>query len=513
MALLRLENITKRYPGVTALDGVTFTLEPAHVHCVVGENGAGKSTLVKILTGLERPDSGRIEIRGEDVTGHASRAVAYVPQELNLFDNLSVAENIFMPFGNAGSGASLFDRRRCEREALPLLSKLRMESAPGDIVRDISVAERQLLQIARAIVNTRFEILVLDEPTASLTAPEIERLFAVIEEMKEQRKSVIFITHRLDEVVRLHSVVTVLRNGKVVGNSEGETIDEEWIVEKMIGEELDLGASYKPRLDPGEQLLDVREFSGDGFKNISFGLREGEVLGFAGLVGAGRSEILQTIFGYRGRTHGEVRLNGELLPGGKTKAAIGLGIIYLSEERKTHGIFPDLSIAQNVGTGLLPLFSTYGVMSGRRERACTARIVEDYSVKTSSLLTKIRNLSGGNQQKVLIGRSLLAAPKVLFLDEPTRGIDVRAKADIFALIQAFAEEHRLGVVLISSDLEELHLCCNRVIAIYDGRSCRELERRRTDHGEHVERHYRRKRCRSGPRREGIEPWRPSPSRH
>ncbi|RLQ86850.1 sugar ABC transporter ATP-binding protein [Notoacmeibacter ruber] len=474
MTLLRAENITKRYPGVTALDNVTIEVEPGHIHCIVGENGAGKSTLVKILTGLERPDRGNLYIEDEDRTGQMSKAIAYVPQELNLFDNMTVAENIFLPFDNTGSGSLLFDRRRCEREAAPIMEKLKMESSPSDLASEISVAERQLLQIARALVGSEFRVLILDEPTASLTKMEIERLFAVLEDLKSQGRSAIFITHRLDEVMRLHDIVTVLRNGEVVGNSSGEDIDEDWIVRMMTGKGIDLNFLYRPRKPLGDRLLEVEGLAGDGFSDISFTLREGEILGFAGLVGAGRSEIMQTIFGYRKHTAGSARFLGEEWTFGNTGKAIERGLIYLSEERKSHGIFPNLSIRQNVAAGLLKTISTMGVVSDRRQREATSRIISDYKVKTASDKTAIRNLSGGNQQKVLIGRSLLANPRVLFMDEPTRGIDVNAKEEIYTLMQRIAEENRMGIVLISSELEELLRCCNRVITIYEGRMNSEI---------------------------------------
>lgn len=468
MTILRAQNITKRYPGVTALNDVTLAVEPGEVHCIVGENGAGKSTLVKVLTGLERPDQGRLEIDGADMTGHASKVVAYVPQELNLFDNMTVAENIFLPFDTRGLSAAVFDRRRCEREAKSIIEELQIEASPSDLVRNISVAERQLVQIARALVGKQFRLLILDEPTASLTKPEIERLFNVIVGLKAEGKSVIFITHRLDEVMRLHSVVTVLRNGEVVGNSTGETIDEAWIVHKMTGKGIDLSSLYRPRKPIGEVLLKVEGLNGDGFKNVSFSLHEGEILGFAGLVGAGRSEIMQTIFGYRTKSGGDAQFQSKPWVFGSPKRSIDRGLIYLSEERKSHGIFPNLTVKANVGIGLLRSLSAIGVMNDQRERQRTHRIISEYNVKTASVDTKIRNLSGGNQQKVLLGRSILAEPRVLFLDEPTRGIDVNAKEEIYILMQRIAEEKRMGIVLISSELEELLRCCNRVIALYNG---------------------------------------------
>ncbi len=471
MTLLRAENLTKSYPGVVALKDVSIAVEPGHVHCIVGENGAGKSTLVKTLTGLVTPDSGRLIVCDEDTTGRASSAIAYVPQELNLFDNMTVAENIFLPAGAGGGRSRFFDPRRCNAAALPVMQRLRMSCQPGDLARDITVAERQLLQIARALAVDDFKVLILDEPTAALTRPEIGRLFAVIGELTAQGRSVIFITHRLDEVLHLHSAITVLRNGEVVGHvdkTSNEIIDEAWIVRAMTGKGIDLGHLWRPRQPRGERLMEVRGLSGKGFRDISFDLHEGEVLGFAGLVGAGRSEIAQTIFGFLRGGSGEVRYRGQPWRLGDPRRAIANGVIYLSEERKSHGIFANLPVRENVGIGLLHRLSKGGIVSPARERATTLQIVADYNVRTASTETRIRNLSGGNQQKILIGRGLMAGPRIMFLDEPTRGIDVGAKADVYALIRRIAEEERMGIVLISSEMEEILRCCNRVVALYDG---------------------------------------------
>lgn len=470
MSLLDAKGLVKRYPGVVALDHVDLQFGRGEVHCIVGENGAGKSTLVKILTGLEKPDEGSLVINGHDAIGKPSPAIAYVPQEVNLFDHLTVAENMFLPM----TGKALFGRKACEVAARPYMDQLNMEAAPQDLVKNISVAEKQLLQIARALTQ-QFEVLILDEPTASLTKSEIERLFAIVRQLKAEGKSVIFITHRLDEVMEMHSAVTVLRNGALVGHSGGEDIDEAWIIQKMTGKEIDLDAIYRPRTTPGKTLLEVEGLCGDRFHEISFELREGEVLGFAGLVGAGRSEILQTLFGILPKGAGRARFEGEDWVFGKPARSIAKGVMYLSEERKSHGIFPNLTVRENVGVGLLKSVSQRGVVSAARERDATAEIVRDYRVKTASQTSKIRDLSGGNQQKILIGRSLMAAPKVMIFDEPTRGIDVNAKDEIYRLMQQIAEEQRLGIILISSEIEELIKCSNRVVSIYEGRINAELD--------------------------------------
>ena len=474
MNVLEAKGLTKVFPGVTALDRVSLSVREGEVHCIVGENGAGKSTLVKLFTGLYRPDEGVLLINGEETNGRPSSLVAYVPQELNLFNDLTVAENLFLPFSRSDHKFFLFRRRDCERRALPFIRDLQMSVSPGDLVKDISIAERQLLQVARALANPAFRILILDEPTASLTKREIDRLFGVIEMLKRQGKSIIFITHRLDEVMRLHDVVTVLRNGAVVGSSQGTAIDEDWIVKQMTGKEVDLKTIYRPAAPTGNVLMSVEHLSGDKFDDVSFVLREGEILGFAGLVGAGRSEIMQTIFGYLPKVSGAVTFQGKPWKFGSPSRSLERGLIYLSEERKTHGIFANLSVRENVGIGILDKLSKAGIVDEAGERSATAGIIKEYKVKTPSGESKIVNLSGGNQQKVLIGRSMQASPRVLFLDEPTRGIDVGAKNDIYSLMKRIAEEQRMGIVLISSELEELLKCCNRVVTIYDGRLTLEL---------------------------------------
>lgn len=468
MTLLEAKGITKRFPGVVALDNVDLVVEPGEVHCVVGENGAGKSTLVKVLTGLYRADEGTLTIEGRAADAHEHKAVAYVPQELNLFENMTVAENLFLPLDHGNVGRFLFNRRQCEKKARAYIDDLQMDVSPRDLAKNISVAEQQLLQVARALTNESFKILILDEPTASLTKHEIDRLFDVIALLKERGKSIIFITHRLDEVMRLHDAVTVLRNGAVVGHSRGDEISEDWIVKQMTGKDIDLETLYRPQKEPGPVILETKGLTGERFKDISFTLREGEILGFAGLVGAGRSEIMQTIFGYLPHHGGEATFLGEPWRFGSPKAAIRKGLVYLSEERKRHGIFPNLTVRENASAALLKQLSDAGIVSRSRERETVDRIVKDYNVRTASTETRIVNLSGGNQQKVLIGRAVESLPKVLFFDEPTRGIDVNAKDEIYLMMQRLAEEQRMGIVLISSELEELLRCCNRVITIYDG---------------------------------------------
>lgn len=477
MILLQARGITKKFPGVIALDKVDLTVNSGEVHCVVGENGAGKSTLVKVMTGLYCADEGSLSLEGKEVDlreSHSFKAVAYVPQELNLFGHMTVAENLFVPFDKVGVKSVIFSRRKLERHAQAYLEKLQMKAQPGDLAKDIPVAEQQLLQVARALSIDTFRVLILDEPTASLTKPEIERLFSVIDTLKREGKAVIFITHKLEEVFCLNDVVTVMRNGAIAGNSKVNEITVDWIIKKMTGKEIDLDQVYHPTRPSGNMLLEVHNLSGARFENISFSLREGEILGFAGLVGAGRTEIVQTIFGYLPEKSGEVLYLGEHWKFRDPSYSIGKGLIYLAEERKTHGILPHLSVQQNICAMLFKKVSKAGVLNRTLEHRVTSKVIQDYNVKAASSEVEIMYLSGGNQQKVLIGRAMEASPRVLFLDEPTRGIDVKAKDEIYLLMKRIAEEERVGIVLISSELAELLKCANRVITIYNGRLHREV---------------------------------------
>jgi ribose transport system ATP-binding protein len=478
MSVLQAKGITKIFPGVVALDKVDLTIESGEVHCIVGENGAGKSTLVKILTGLYQADEGSLIIEGKEVNRrdpHSFKTVAYVPQELNLFGELTVAENLFAPFDKAGLNSLFFDRKKYERATLPYIEKLQMKVKPHDLVKNISVADQQLLQVARALSNESFKILILDEPTASLTKQEIARLFLVINILRKEGKSLVFITHKLNEIFELNDVITVLRNGVCVGNAKVKDITVDWIVKSMTGKEIDLNKVYKPTKPLGEKVLEVKNLCGNGFEDISFSLREGEIFGFAGLVGSGRSEIMQTIFGYLPEKHGEVIFGGSKWKFRDPAHSIAKGLIYLSEERKTHGILPHLSVRDNIGVLLSKMVARRGIINRRLDEKVAQKVMKDYNVKAASSKTEIMYLSGGNQQKVLIGRSMEAMPRVLFFDEPTRGIDVKTKEEIYALMQQIAEEKRAGIILISSELEELIKCSNRIITIYDGRIVGEFQ--------------------------------------
>ena len=479
MISLEGKGITKTFPGVVALDKVDLNVKSGEIHCVVGENGAGKSTLVKVLMGLLEADEGTLFVDGDQIDlrkKHSFEIIGYVPQELSLFTNLTVSENLFIPFDKGRKVKTpIYSRRIWEDKTKKYIQELQINVKPNDPIHQISVVDRQLVQIARAISNPNLQVLILDEPTASLTKLEIKRIFSVIQSLKEQRKAIILITHKLDEVFEVGDTITVLRNGKKVGGGEVKDVTVEWVVQRMTGKEVSLHEIYRPRKAPGETVLEVTDLSGFNFEDISFNLRGGEIVGFAGLVGSGRTEIMQTIFGYLPAKSGKVRVNGKGLRLNDPSYSIMNGIIYLPEERKTHGILPELSVKDNISVTLLNKIATGGVVNNKKESIFTKRVIKEYNVILTSSDVKIINLSGGNQQKVLIGRTMVTEPRILLLDEPTRGVDVGTKDEIYKIMRQITEEKRIAIVLVSSELEELVKCANRVISIYKGRIFGELE--------------------------------------
>ena len=480
MALLEARHIRRQYPGVLALDDVSLGIEAGSVHVLAGENGAGKSTLIRTLTGVSAPDSGSIAIDGRDALADRGLfgLVAYVPQELNLFAHMSVAENLFMPFGRSGLGGASFSPAALDRAARPYLDRFGIHARPGQAAGSIGVSDQQLLQIARASTRQGFRVLILDEPTSSLTASETGRLFALIRQMRDAGHAIVFVSHKMEEMFEIGDSVTVLRNGRSVGHHRMDAIDERGLIRLMSGDEMRLDRGFQPKqaangAASAAPILEVRGLggrgaSGRGFADVSFSLRRGEILGFAGLVGAGRSELMQTVFGILKPTSGTVTLDGRPLRPGRPDLSVGRGMIYLSEERKLHGILPLLSVRENIGISLLRQTAPRGVISGRTETLLAHEVIARYGIRTPDAEQKIRFLSGGNQQKVIIGRAMAQRPRLLIFDEPTKGIDIRTKGEIYAIMQQLAEEG-VGIILVSSDLTELRRCATRIATLYHGR--------------------------------------------
>src|SRR4029077_1515535 len=337
--------------------------------------------------------------------------------------------------------------------ALPHLERFHIEVSPRALVKNISISEQQLLQIARALTNRSADVLILDEPTTSLTEQETERLFRIVRRLKDEKHSVVFISHKLEEIYALGDEITVMRNGEQVANSPITGMTQRQLIVHMSGRDFDLDETFRPELPPGKPLLEVKNLSGVGFDEIDFTLYEGEVLGFAGLIGAGRSEIMQTIFGFLPEKSGEVTLSGKPWKFRDTNASMRNGLVYLPEERKHHGILPLLSVRQNIGISVLGETTKGFLISRAKEAEIARQIISLYEVKTSSDEKRIVFLSGGNQQKIIIGRNMRGRPKVLIFDEPTKGIDVKTKADIYRIMKELAEKERVGIILVSSEMK------------------------------------------------------------
>lgn len=478
MKVLEAHNITKVFPGVVALDSVDISFQLGEIHCVIGENGAGKSTLIKCLTGVYEAEKGEVLIHGENAMKNKNlfNKIAYVPQEIDLFGHMSVAENLFLPYEKSGF-KGLVNNRELEKKAIPLLEKFHINVRPDKLVKNISVSEQQLLQIARATVHEEYEVLMLDEPTTSLTTKDTQILFEAIKQVKEANKAVIFISHKLEEIFALGDVITVFRNGAKVAYSNLKDVDIPWVITQMTGRAVNQEQVFCSDRVSNEVLLDVKHLTGERFTDISFQLLKGEILGFSGLVGAGRSELMQAIFGYLPIFKGEVEMNGKAWKLGDTNYSVKNGFIYLPEERKAQGILPELSIRENISMSVLDNLKAVIGISRKKEEELAQHVIDDYEVKTPGMEKEIKYLSGGNQQKVIIGRSMSCEPKVLVFDEPTKGIDVGTKAEIYRMMKELAEKEGIGIILISSEMEEIKKCSNRIIALYNGKKAGEFDQK------------------------------------
>nr|WP_223184271.1 sugar ABC transporter ATP-binding protein [Streptomyces sp. CBMA152] len=472
--LLRIEGIRKAFPGVVALDGVDFDLRRGEVHVLLGENGAGKSTLIKTLSGAHRPDSGRILADGREVRIHSAQdaerlGIATIYQEFTLVPDLTVAENIFL--GRQPRRFAMIDRKRMEADAAVLLERVGVDVAPHARVRELGIARLQMVEIAKAL-SLDARVLIMDEPTAVLTSEEVDKLFALVRGLRADGVGIVFITHHLDEIAALGDRVTVLRDGRSVGQVPASTPEDE-LVRMMVGRDID--QQYpRERPDVGAPLLSVRSLTRKGaFHDVSFEVRAGEVVGLAGLVGAGRTEVARAVFGADRYDSGTVDVRGEPLPRHDVNAAMGAGIGLVPEDRKGQGLVLDASVEENLGLVTLRSATRAGLVDRKGQRAAAARIAERLGVRMAGLGQPVRTLSGGNQQKVVIGKWLLADTRVLILDEPTRGIDVGAKVEIYQLVNELTAAGH-AVVMISSDLPEVLGMSDRVLVMAQGRIAGEL---------------------------------------
>jgi inositol transport system ATP-binding protein len=481
--LLEVRNVSKAFPGVVALEDVSLRLLRGTVHAVSGENGAGKSTLMKIIAGICTPDSGELLLNGRPVRFGSPRqalecGVAMIHQELNLMPFMTVAENIWIgrePLRAVG----LVNHRELRRRTLALLERLRIDIDPEAEVRTLPIAARQMIEIARAL-SYESELLIMDEPTSSLTERDAQHLFGIIRELKAQRRGILYITHKMDELFEIADEISVLRDGRYVGSGAPAGLTREAIVRMMVGREL-------PQAPPGEAahrgaaVLAARRLTLEGhFHDVSFELHAGEVLGVAGLIGSGRSKLAETLFGLERSSAGELSIESRAARLNSPRSAIARGIAFLTEDRKESGCFLTLSVLENLEISVLGGdFVRLGFVRAAALRQACAAMCARLRIRTPGLHAPIVNLSGGNQQKVLIGRCLLTRPKILILDEPTRGVDVGAKAEIHQLIASLVTQGT-AVLLISSELPEILRLSDRIMVMREGRIAGVLDRAQAD---------------------------------
>jgi ABC-type sugar transport system ATPase subunit len=464
--IIEARNISKRFQGTQALRDVTFSLEKGEVHALMGENGAGKSTLAKILAGVVQPDEGQIYVAGKKVAiDHPLRAqqlgIGMVFQELDLFPHLSVAENLAIA-NPAAQETSVVRKSHLNRWCCNCLEKVKLAVDPEMLLQDLSIGQMQRVAIARALSLTS-AVLLLDEPTSSLTDDGVRSLFELIQQLKSDGVSFIYVTHKMAEVQQIADRVTVLRDGKHVGTCSATELTSDDLIAMMVGRKLERNARPARRCGP-EFVLEVAGLQTAFLQKISFQLHVGEVLGVAGLVGAGRSELGAALFGLRERLGGTIRLQGQNFDPHSPAEAIRQGFCLLPEDRRWQGIFPQMSVRENASIAIL---GRLGRGKFQKEKRQVGEFQKNLAVSASPD-TAISNLSGGNQQKIVFVRWLLAKPTVLFLDDPTRGIDVAAKEQIYSIIDNLAE-NRHGVILVSSELPELWRCCDRILVLQEGR--------------------------------------------
>jgi rhamnose transport system ATP-binding protein len=468
--ILELKDISKRFGNVEVLHGVSFSLRPGEVHALLGENGAGKSTLVKIITGVHQPAGGQIYVEGQPV--HFSDAldarkagIAAIYQELSLFPDLDVAENIFVG-RHPTTGGGRIDWTKLYREAEKLLASLGVHLDLRKTALNLSIAQQQMVEIARAFsINAR--ILIMDEPTSSLTLNEVADLFRLVRRLRESGTAIIFISHRIEELFELADRVTVLRDGSYIGTRPLSGVTREDLIHMMVGRTI---SNLFPKQvgQPGDAVLSVESLSRPGvFEKVSFQLRKGEILGMAGLIGAGRTAVARAIFGVQPASTGTIEVQGQAQTITSPEKAIRLGIAYVPEDRQIHGIIPQMNLVANISLPLLKEYAVAGWLSDKKERSTTLGAARQVEVRANNMGQKARELSGGNQQKVLLAKWLATKPSILILDEPTRGIDVGTKAAVHALMNQLAMEG-MAILMISSELPEILGMSDRILVMREG---------------------------------------------
>jgi ribose transport system ATP-binding protein len=469
--IMELSGITKSFPGVLALDGVDFDLKRGEVHALVGENGAGKSTLIKIISGAYKKDAGSVRLNGEATEIHNPRhaqelGIATVYQEFNLIPYLSVAENIFLGRQPMKRGLiRTIDRPGMNRAAYQLLKSLEIELDPKTTVRKLGIAQKQMVEIAKAF-SVKSKICIFDEPTATLTPNEIQELFMLIKRLKSQGVGIIYISHRLEEVFRIGDRITVLRNGQYVGTKRADEVTTAVLVEMMIGRKME---DTRPDLgrQKGPEVLRVENLSGKNFSDVSLSIHESEIVGLAGLIGSGRTEVLRAIYGADSIKSGQIFLKGEKIKVRDPRQSLKRRIALLPEDRKVHGLVMCRSVEENVILSSLDEVSTAGILNKLKIHRRVKSYIERLDIRTPSHKQLAMYLSGGNQQKVIIARWLCAECDVLLFDEPTRGIDVGAKQEVHNLMRDLAG-HGAALLVVSSEIPELMKICDRIYVMHEG---------------------------------------------
>jgi rhamnose transport system ATP-binding protein len=476
--ILEMTHISKSFAGVHALRDVSFDLWPGEVHALLGENGAGKSTLIKIITGVHQPDAGQLQLYGQPVAfanplEARQHGIAAIYQEPSLFPDLEVAENIFIGRQPRRAGGQV-DWGKMYQEAGELLHLLGVQLDPKIRARTLSVAQQQMVEIARAL-SVKAKILIMDEPTSSLTLAEVADLFRIVRRLRETGTAIVFISHRLEELFELADRVTVLRDGAYVGTKVISEVTTDSLIQMMVGRTL---ADMFPKqiVEAGQVVLQVEGLTKPGFfQNISFELRQGEILGMAGLVGAGRTDVARAIFGIEPAASGSLKIDGKVMHITSPEQAMRLGLAYVPEDRQHHGLILPMSISQNITLPILTEFARLGWLNGQGEQQAARQAATQMEVRAAGIWQKARELSGGNQQKLVLAKWLTTKPRILILDEPTRGIDVGTKAAVHGLMSQLAAQG-MAILMISSELPEVLGMSDRVLVMREGRLTGEFSR-------------------------------------
>lgn len=477
--VLQLQHIRKEYPGVVALKDVTLELKKGEILALIGENGAGKSTLIKCCSGAVIPTSGKIIVNGKEFTSMtpqlaAENGIAIIYQEFNNVKEMSAAENLFL--GRPIKKGIVIDKKAMEAEAAKAFERLHIKINPKTLMKDLTVGYQQMVEIAKAIQQNA-KILIMDEPSAPLTSAEVESMFEVVELLRKQGVSIIYISHRLDEIYRLSDRIVVIRDGEYVKTLITKNSQVEELIQLMVGRELT--ENFPPRedcIDKNEVVLELKDVTGNGDRNISFKLHKGEILGLGGLVGAGRTELAEMIFGAVPKKSGQIFFKGKEINPKSPREAIDTGIALVPEDRKRHGAMLGISIKNNINMPIYEKNSRFSVIDAKKEMEIAKKYQDSMVIKTPTLHQLVRNLSGGNQQKVILGRWLAADSELIIFDEPTRGIDVGAKYEIYKLMNELVEKEGKSILMVSSEMEELMGMSDRIIVLSEGEMTGELSK-------------------------------------